>query len=1069
MEYYTYGGFEQIVGAFTKIALIFSDSGFKAAIFVAMVGGILFGGIALVMRAVGGRFSTLSWGVPLMAGYLIYAAMIVPQGTLYIYDPVANRNQAVGGIPDGIVFIAGTMNEIEQFMVTTIYTASDPMSYENMAGGRGFNVMYDIAQSGGIPVDADIAASLKQYTNDCVMFELQRPGTTLTVNGLATSTDFMSQFALAASPSIYTVEYPGNTTASCQAAWTVLSSELTSPATYSNAMNAACANAGYHASNASELTQCTDTLAGVVNALAGGTGYAASDVFKQMLIGQTMNDVLLDNSPSLAMTVLANRNTGSSLIGAGMAANEWLPVFKAVMTAVGITLIPFLVIFLPTPLAKKALYLICGIFVYITAWGVIDAIIHSMAMDYAMTTLSGIITQGQLGMLSLNFFSTGPAQVLAVMGGMRWGGMMLAGAVSATFVGVGGSVLGQMAASAVGTAQRAGSASGMTVGTPEGMAKQLSATETAPITMANAAKYRYSDRVNAGMAQKFGATESGMELVDTFGGVEGASAVYRQMNTGKAVRFGAGGAAAESMGLTSAYSANTFGAGAQLGEVSNLQTMFGNDPQSLANTRTAPQQTFNDVAAARGMRPEELASTLATRDVVANADTIMKYARARGGISPHQAAGELGEIAASQNYVNAASYDKARGVTGEEGQIRTRTNENLNEAAKFAVFSKLAQNLGIAKDDNDFKGMYDLHKQHHGEDSLTLSNLGAVSRLNQRMKEMGYSTRFKAGDRIRVNFDEQGNIESAFAVRGASREGSDITSEIKGYESNYLNVRRQTTGFRGEHGFMDTSFNYKRTIGTGLVEMGKDAAGKPIYGPGFREAYFDRKTGELAAETWTNKRTGQFTGVEYIDTGRKDPGTGKPIKAPQWVTGTMELDKSGSYVVKDFRSVSNEEVVRGDGKFVSEMKVDAGSGLRLYEVGRGGQDMARVNKLVLDEESEARFTIAGGVLADDKSQVTANQESVLWVGAGLEKGVDMAAQARQFRSVFQKPGTSEQIPGGSPTSKDMEEFDKYFRRVTEVRNQKAAHSAGNYGVTLPSPAQPKATLRPKSVETRYPD
>ena len=93
MEYYTYGGFAQIVGAFTKLALIFSDGGFSAAIYVAMIVGILFGGIALVMRAVGGRFSTLSWGVPLMAGYLVYAAMIVPQGTLYIYDPVANRNR----------------------------------------------------------------------------------------------------------------------------------------------------------------------------------------------------------------------------------------------------------------------------------------------------------------------------------------------------------------------------------------------------------------------------------------------------------------------------------------------------------------------------------------------------------------------------------------------------------------------------------------------------------------------------------------------------------------------------------------------------------------------------------------------------------------------------------------------------------------------------------------------------------------------------------------------------------------------------------------------------------------
>ena len=51
----------------------------------------------------------------------------------------------------------------------------------------------------------------------------------------------------------------------------------------------------------------------------------------------------------------------------------------------------------------------------------------------------------------------------------------------------------------------------------------------------------------------------------------------------------------------------------------------------------------------------------------------------------------------------------------------------------------------------------------------------------------------------------------------------------------------------------------------------------------------------------------------------------------------------------------------------------------------------------------------------------------------------------------------------------MKEFDEYFRRMNEVRNQKAAHSAGNYGVTLPSPAKPKTTLRPKSVETRYPD
>ena len=219
--------------------------------------------------------------------------------------------------------------------------------------------MYDIAQAGGIPVDADIAASLKQYTNDCVLFELQRPGTHAHRQRACDEHRFHDAVRPGGQPFRSTP-------------WSTGGHHRLLPGRVGRSRSAhgrrdvqqrhkgRVRNAGYNATNAQELTQCTDTLAGVVNTLAGGTGYAATDIFKQMLIGQTMNEVLLDNSPSLAMRVLANRNTGSSLIGAGMAANEWLPVFKAVMTAVGLTLIPFLVIFLPTPLAKKALSSFAG-------------------------------------------------------------------------------------------------------------------------------------------------------------------------------------------------------------------------------------------------------------------------------------------------------------------------------------------------------------------------------------------------------------------------------------------------------------------------------------------------------------------------------------------------------------------------------------------------------------------------------------------------------------------------------------------------------------------------------------
>ena len=59
-------------------------------------------------------------------------------------------------------------------------------------------------------------------------------------------------------------------------------------------------------------------------------------------------------------------------LGMGIVANEWLPVARAVITAVAIGLIPILVIFIPTPLAGKALGLVAGMFIWLTAWGVTD-------------------------------------------------------------------------------------------------------------------------------------------------------------------------------------------------------------------------------------------------------------------------------------------------------------------------------------------------------------------------------------------------------------------------------------------------------------------------------------------------------------------------------------------------------------------------------------------------------------------------------------------------------------------------------------------------------------------------
>jgi len=54
MEYYTYGGFNPIVQAFQKVALIFSDSEYQGLLYVVMVLGILAGAVAWMAKAANG-------------------------------------------------------------------------------------------------------------------------------------------------------------------------------------------------------------------------------------------------------------------------------------------------------------------------------------------------------------------------------------------------------------------------------------------------------------------------------------------------------------------------------------------------------------------------------------------------------------------------------------------------------------------------------------------------------------------------------------------------------------------------------------------------------------------------------------------------------------------------------------------------------------------------------------------------------------------------------------------------------------------------------------------------------
>ncbi|MEW6521906.1 MAG: conjugal transfer protein TraG N-terminal domain-containing protein, partial [Thermodesulfobacteriota bacterium] len=167
MEFYTYNGFGPVTQAFRKLALIFSDGGFVGLFFTATVLGILFAAMAFTVRmATGARIVPLVWAMPVLLGVVLYLGLFVPKGNITVYDPVLNRFDTIGGIPNGVVATAGILNKIERGLVEIIDTAGVPGArYQEAAGGIGFSTLKAAMNAG--PKDAFARESMARYFQDC--------------------------------------------------------------------------------------------------------------------------------------------------------------------------------------------------------------------------------------------------------------------------------------------------------------------------------------------------------------------------------------------------------------------------------------------------------------------------------------------------------------------------------------------------------------------------------------------------------------------------------------------------------------------------------------------------------------------------------------------------------------------------------------------------------------------------------------------------------------------------------------------------------------------------------------
>jgi hypothetical protein len=460
MDYYTWGGFTAIVPALTNIGNMFSNSDYHSAFTAFAIFGSLLG-------ALSGYFGNLSgkgvnphlWTIQLCIGTLIYTGLFVPRDTLYVYDPVLNQTQAVGGLPEGLVFAAGTINLIERYIVSASdtsaslppTTACGPMSqlnYQDQGGAVGLSTLQSsIYQK---VTDSNATQTVVRYVDDCVTFELVRPSTTLTFNqlldpGCGTSS-FLDTIGLAANPANYTVSYlegqTQGTTVSCQKAFSDIKTYYTNATNTNQAVQSACGS-----NNIADAAQCQQILATMIGGSLGITMDPGTFIAMNSLSAYT-NQTLLNAGTSFASGTLAEINQNQSGQAGGWTAGIMNPLMIDSFVAYSFMVFPIIALFIVTPLWRQALTLIISMIVWNTLLRVLDVTTFHMWVTQYQKALATALNNSGMGIAAMMGLPSNANKYLGQFAQMRTYVFMFATLISGALFKFGDSTLSRMASDA---------------------------------------------------------------------------------------------------------------------------------------------------------------------------------------------------------------------------------------------------------------------------------------------------------------------------------------------------------------------------------------------------------------------------------------------------------------------------------------------------------------------------------------------------------------------------------------------------------------------------------------------
>jgi conjugal transfer mating pair stabilization protein TraG len=528
-SFHTYDGFAETVDAFRLVSLIFGDPRYESLVMIFAVIGIALGAIIASMRGQG--MGIVAFGFQILVGVGLFVGLVATTGTVHVYDRVRNAYQPVGDVPNLLVLVAGVTNLTERALAEIIddNTVNPNAKLEFGAGGHSFDLFLNAVSPRGPMTDTFLDATIKDYVRQCYPVARVSPAYGIDDDKLfRTATDLPAAFAAMAGPAtfstVYTEADKGGTTMTCEEAWSHISTRLTEPALFDSYSRQVCMRTGYDVADAAQLARCRSNL-GEMGQMMMGTPLTLQAFLTDVMLGNTVGDVLFEDSPASASRVMANRAVVSSGLSTMSTANEWMPTIRAVVFAIMLFTIPIALLFILTPINMRVASFALGLFVFVSMWGVIDAGIYQLTLGRAGDMLAEVRANN----VAANAWMLAPSaatKALAIFGSFRTAAAGLAGAFVFTVFCFSGNVFSAFTGSALGV-QSQGVAAAAPLSTSEGYASALEAQSSAAGTMARASRSSgfgdFGERSTFSATRSFGA--AGEILGEHGGSAAGAAAM----------------------------------------------------------------------------------------------------------------------------------------------------------------------------------------------------------------------------------------------------------------------------------------------------------------------------------------------------------------------------------------------------------------------------------------------------------------------------------------------------------------------------------------------------------------